>query len=403
MQKSEIIDLIKDSRIKSALEEQTGLIFEPQRLNFKLALVMLVKNQEENIENVLMKLRQTDIDEFIVVDTGSTDQTVDILKSLDFISLYELEWKEDFGYMRNKAAEFTDADWILTVDSDEILMTNVRLKSLIVALEDSVKVPFSVAFEQHYEGQSAYGYPERLYSPKVSRYFGKVHEEVRDFENNPVQVIESRVSITNLGISKSENEKFDKSRRYTSLIYEMMKIEPENPRWLGFSTFEDLSQYYTEGEFEQLISKQLFEGESSLLSEVIIFQKHKYLLILIERYASFLIAINQVEKALRLLLEGRKIFPQNSYLLFFKVVAELEIIRQKARKSLKENLALYLSLDKERSYDESHQDTQLLETGIAELNKLSGNKKVADIIMSQITDERSLYFWENWNDIRDER
>ena len=70
----------------------------------KLSIAMMVKNEERIIERTLKAIRQLDgkiTYEIIIVDTGSTDSTLDIAKKYTH-RVYQHEWTGNFGEMRNK-------------------------------------------------------------------------------------------------------------------------------------------------------------------------------------------------------------------------------------------------------------------------------------------------------------
>ena len=86
----------------------------------------------------------------------------------------------------------------------------------------------------------------------------------------------------------------------------------------------------------------------------------------------------------------------DTYIFFFKSFAEIELLKAEASEKLKEALSFYLSLDKQESYDNNHQDTQLIEIALAEFNLLNGNIEMARKILTEITDECSYASWEGW-------
>ncbi|GAX47674.1 glycosyltransferase [Pseudolactococcus reticulitermitis] len=122
------LKLLKDLALKKSIQEKiqnphflSEIIQASQKL--KISLVMLVRNQESGITEVLERLKLLELDAYHVVDTGSTDNTVQVLQTIDDVALHSIPWVEDYGYMRNQAAKFANSDWLLIMDSDELLGT----------------------------------------------------------------------------------------------------------------------------------------------------------------------------------------------------------------------------------------------------------------------------------------
>lgn len=84
----------------------------------KLSAILITKNEEKNICRCLDSLHF--VDEVIVVDSGSTDQTCAMARKYPNVVLVETQW---FGFVENKkiAIEKTKNDWILWVDADEVV------------------------------------------------------------------------------------------------------------------------------------------------------------------------------------------------------------------------------------------------------------------------------------------
>lgn len=87
--------------------------------SFRLSQALIVKNEEDNIERALSWGRSF-LDEQIVVDTGSTDRTVEIAKRCG-AAVYHFDWVNDFSAAKNFALEKCTGDWIFFLDADEYL------------------------------------------------------------------------------------------------------------------------------------------------------------------------------------------------------------------------------------------------------------------------------------------
>ena len=85
----------------------------------KLSLCMIVKDEEEMLPGCLEPLRGV-VDEMIVVDTGSSDRTVEIAESFG-AKVVHFPWNGSFSDARNVSIENATGDWVMYLDADEHL------------------------------------------------------------------------------------------------------------------------------------------------------------------------------------------------------------------------------------------------------------------------------------------
>ncbi len=83
---------------------------------------MIVKNEEQYIGKCLMSVKPV-VDEMIVVDTGSIDNTKDIARALG-AKVYDFKWSGDFSEARNYSLSKASGDWILALDADEVISSS---------------------------------------------------------------------------------------------------------------------------------------------------------------------------------------------------------------------------------------------------------------------------------------
>jgi len=84
-----------------------------------LSACMMVKNEENRLGRCLASLKDV-VDEIVIVDTGSTDRTIEIAKSFG-ARVYNHPWQDDFSLHRNQSLSYATSEWCFVVDADEEL------------------------------------------------------------------------------------------------------------------------------------------------------------------------------------------------------------------------------------------------------------------------------------------
>ncbi|MER2072437.1 MAG: glycosyltransferase family 2 protein, partial [Psychrobacillus sp.] len=83
-----------------------------------ISLCMIVKNEEEVIGRCLASVKDI-VDEINIVDTGSTDQTKEIVKQYTN-RIFDFKWIDDFAAARNYSFEQATKEYILWLDADDV-------------------------------------------------------------------------------------------------------------------------------------------------------------------------------------------------------------------------------------------------------------------------------------------
>jgi glycosyltransferase involved in cell wall biosynthesis len=105
-----------------------------------LSVVIITKNEEDRIGNLLSSVSFAD--EIVVVDSGSSDGTLDICKSYG-AKIFHQQW---LGYTGQKqfAMQKASCDWVLSLDADEFIPDETRLEILdVLSVETNQAVGFS--------------------------------------------------------------------------------------------------------------------------------------------------------------------------------------------------------------------------------------------------------------------
>ena len=85
----------------------------------RLSQCMIVKNEEKNIEKALSWAKGYAFEQ-IVVDTGSTDRTIEIAERMG-AKVFHFKWIDDFSAAKNYALDQASGDWIAFLDADEYM------------------------------------------------------------------------------------------------------------------------------------------------------------------------------------------------------------------------------------------------------------------------------------------
>ncbi len=97
-----------------------------------ISVCIIAKNEEDYISQCIESVYDI-ANEIIVLDTGSTDKTKEIVSSFEKVNLFETIWENDNAKARNLCISYAFGDWILILDADEILSKEsiLRLKPFL--------------------------------------------------------------------------------------------------------------------------------------------------------------------------------------------------------------------------------------------------------------------------------
>ncbi|MCI8417677.1 MAG: glycosyltransferase [Lachnospiraceae bacterium] len=213
----------------------------------RISQCMIVKNEERNIRKALSWGKDI-MWEQIVVDTGSTDRTVDIAREMG-AHVCEFPWNDDFAAAKNYAIEQCKGDWIALLDADEYMaLEDVRrLPGIIRELHGRNMDGLSTGWQQlDDDGKiSASGTQVRFFrnAPDI-RYQRRIHEQLVSTEGRELHLGDgvADLSIFHTGYQKENREGKKKSGRNRKLIQEELKAHPADYEMMGYLGDEYLSE-----------------------------------------------------------------------------------------------------------------------------------------------------------------
>jgi len=182
-----------------------------------LSVCLITKNEEANLERTLSSVEGL-ADEIIIVDSGSTDETISIAKSFNARVFIE-EWK-GYGQQKNSAIDKCHGDWILLIDADEVITEQLKERIRTIIEQSNSKDIYFVRFlticfgkRIHYGGWSGF-YRIRFFKKDAGRYnCNIVHESFISFPGKRTGYISENILHYTYS---SIQDYIDKSNRYTS-------------------------------------------------------------------------------------------------------------------------------------------------------------------------------------------
>lgn len=147
-------------------------------MSIKIGVSMIVKNEEEMLPICLQTIKKAD--EIVIVDTGSTDKTIEKAKEVlkDHLNVQIIEgaykWNDDFAEARNFARKYNKADWIITIDADEELLT--PFEKVVEWIEKAEKEnKKTVCVKMVTKSKEDFYYPRISKNDNSIKYVGRVH------------------------------------------------------------------------------------------------------------------------------------------------------------------------------------------------------------------------------------
>lgn len=336
-----------------------------------LTAAIMVKNQEDKIKKCINSISKI-VDDINILDTGSSDKTVENIKSLKNIkiNLNYRNWNNDFSNMRNYQLSTIENDnWVLVVDSDEILndkFTKQELKLFIsfVSLLYSDYVLFINLKIKDGKNES-FIRPDRLFKNNKSvKYFGIVHEEPRTLNHENEKRFNSNITFINRGWEEEEMKKFNKSKNYTILLKRMISLEPNNPRWLALlpmNFFKNSPLQY----IDKLLDFILIDKSKKLSISNI--KKNRYTILILERYALCLFETNNLKQCLDVLDISQILYPNNTDLLAIRYFIRMKILNSQEAELLKNLLNKLNNIDFDIAYEDTQNPIDIVEILLCKL------------------------------------
>ena len=196
----------------------------------RLSLCMIVKDESANIEACIRSITPI-LDEVIVVDTGSTDNTREIAKMLG-AKVFDFPWCDDFSAARNESIRYATGDYIIWLDADDRIdppeVNKIKLLKAMLPKEKNKAFYFMVNSQCPINGETLYLQLRIFPNIQGAAFKGRVHEQVyNNLQKMGVELVQTDIVIRHTGYHDS-GAILEKSVRNLRIILDELKREPDN-------------------------------------------------------------------------------------------------------------------------------------------------------------------------------
>jgi len=241
-----------------------------------ISLCMIVKNEETDLADCLESVENV-VDEIIIVDTGSTDRTIEIARRYH-TKIFEIPWPGDFSTARNISLEKASKDWIFIMDADEKLdpASAILMKGLL-----SEKSAGGLRFIQRNIAPAGdlvryYDIPTTRMWPNspVIRYEGLIHESVVESILRAGSVIEnSSLVIWHSGYARSSVQGGNfRGERNLEILKVMLSKDPQDS-YLHYQlgiTYKNLGNNKKARQYlKKVLEMDIHELTSEIMGEIL--------------------------------------------------------------------------------------------------------------------------------------
>ena len=171
-----------------------------------ISLCMIVKDEEDVLARCLQSVKGL-ADEIIIVDTGSSDRTVEIARAYTE-KIYFYPWQDDFSAARNFSFSKAEMEYCMWLDADDVIKEKdreelLKLKEELDSSVDVVMLPYQTGFDS--AGRPTFCYFRERILRRCSKAFwqGRVHEAISRWG----KVEYGKAAVSHYKLKQSDSER----------------------------------------------------------------------------------------------------------------------------------------------------------------------------------------------------
>ncbi len=197
-----------------------------------ISVCMIVKNEERVLEKCLKSIKvhlKNIVDDIVVVDTGSTDNTLKIVEEFG-CRLFHFEWCNDFSKARNFSVSKAKNNWVMVIDADEVVENLLKEELLAIQTKEYEALLCLVKIKDYDDNDNLMGITDtpRIFNKKHYEYKNNIHEQLTPKNNKQLVQYVLNMEIKHNGYSESVMQDKNKAERNKIMLIEFLKEHPNN-------------------------------------------------------------------------------------------------------------------------------------------------------------------------------
>lgn len=256
-----------------------------------LSLCMIVKNEEATLGFCLDAVKSY-VDQIVIVDTGSTDETKNIAQKYTE-DVFDFQWCNDFSAARNFSLSHAAHDWVLILDADEVVV-DFNLESLRASIKNNPQKVGRIKrinpFESNGSTQKFVERVNRLFNRHFFEYSGLIHEQVVRKDQKKYSTFHVDIAVNHEGYTKEVLNRTKKLTRNIEMLKMALLEKPKDP----YLHYQLGKSHYMSKLYED--AYQNFSAALKLKPDL----QFEYVKDLVESYGYAMINTNRYQEAITL-------------------------------------------------------------------------------------------------------
>ncbi len=238
-----------------------------------ISVCMIVKDEIEVIQrciNSIYEKMPNLVNEIVVVDTGSTDGTRQLVEKLN-CKVYDFKWCNDFSKARNYCIKKAKNDWVFTIDADEFIIGEVEEEKIKRALRESIQTTKFAVNIQSVDDTGEVADSDilvRIFNNKKHKYKNAVHEQLYSIKDKKTIIINTGIVLMHTGYSQKVLKEKNKIEKYIKLMIEHLEENPDDMYMIGLlgktylmeEDYEKAIKYLEKVVFNEEVKENMYYG-----------------------------------------------------------------------------------------------------------------------------------------------